>query len=447
MPKLMPDFSDPKEFLGLKIVLVGFGKSGSACLGLLRHFGVKDSQILIFEQDPSKIPANFSCTNTPQEVLHFSPELCLVSPGFPLATDFIVQLRSRSCFVMNEVELGSYFLSSERLVGITGSLGKSTTTAALGAGLKVVDQNTFVGGNLGVPLCSYVLEVLSQKRARAKFVALELSSYHLESLAKIQFQNSIITYLSPNHLERYGSLTEYYQTKFRIARLTRGPLILNKKGGDLEDFFKSQHGLSNQIVWIDSSSYEESKFHGARLLGKHNHDDLALAYAALEELGIPEGLSGLIEFQGLAHRIENLGEVSGVLFINDSKATALESVMTAVHTSLSLPRNGNVHLLIGGKDKGLPWSKLDQDLSHPRLKCYLFGGSRDLIQSQITKRLESFETLHEVLKILPLRILPGDVVLLSPGGASQDQFKNFEERGELFRNFVEQFAKIQFENS
>ena len=339
--------------------------------------------------------------------------------------------------ITSELEIAFSFLKGERVVAITGSLGKSTTVSLLGVGAQSFAPESFYGGNLGVPLADYVRELLSEKRGRAPWVILELSSYQLENFKNLSAENSAITYFTPNHLERYASLDDYYKIKWSLSGKTKRTVILNEMSKDLLDYSLRQKSNSGfRKTSRKDPSLKKYSLSTAKILGAHNQDNLAVATQVALACGWPESsIEAMKNFMGLAHRLENLGERKDIRFINDSKSTTMESVRQAVSSVIDNTK-GSLILLLGGKDKSLPWEELRSLSSYKNLKCVFFGEYAKKAKEKTKLEGPDFATLKEALKAVKKLAQAHDAVLLSPGGTSLDEFKSFEERGDLFKNEI-----------
>ncbi|WP_413289531.1 UDP-N-acetylmuramoyl-L-alanine--D-glutamate ligase [Bdellovibrio sp. HCB337] len=419
------------------IAIVGMAKSGESAERLLLARGFKKEDLLTFDQ---KAPAQFK---DPQALMsQGKPKTLVVSPGVPLKSPWIVEAAKSGVFITSEINLACECLKDEKVIGVTGSLGKSTTVSLLGAGLSAFDKNAFVGGNLGTPFCEYAYGVLTGKRPRAQWVVLELSSYQLENCNQLKLDYSAITFLSANHMERYDSLQDYYKTKWQMIEQTKGPMFLNKNGGDLLHFAQKQSTYSRCIVTSqDDKSLLPHVLSQSALLGSHNQDNIALAAQIALHCHWPiSTLQAMKSFQGLEHRLENLGQFNGIRYINDSKATAMDSVLTAVTVAHEyLTPEGKLHVLLGGRDKNLPWDELWalKDLS--RTEFVFFGECRKIAQEKSDLPGPQFEKLEDALTHIMNIAKSGDIVLLSPGGTSLDAFKGFEDRGNFFKEKVQNF--------
>jgi UDP-N-acetylmuramoylalanine--D-glutamate ligase len=419
------------------ITIVGMGKSGESAQRFLLARGFKKEDVLTFDQ---KAAAQFT---NPDELMNTGqPKTLVVSPGVPLKTPWIVAAAKAGVFITSEINLACEVLTTEKIIGVTGSLGKSTTVSLLGAGLSAFEKTAFVGGNLGTPFCDYAYEVATGKRPAAHWVVLELSSYQLENCRDLKLEHAAITFLSANHMERYNSLEDYYFTKWRIIDKTRGSLFINKNGGDLLEFAKKQPEFSRCII----TSKEDKELmpyalSQSALLGVHNQDNMALAAQIALHCHWPSSsLQQMKKFQGLEHRLENLGLFSGIRFINDSKATALDSVSTAVaEVREYLQGNANWHFLIGGRDKTLPWEVLQPLNNLTQTQFSFFGVCRFISKEKTLLPGPQFTHLEDALRDVFSKAKDGDIVLLSPGGTSLDEFKGFEDRGRFFKEKVKSY--------
>lgn len=419
------------------IAIVGMAKSGESAERFLLARGFKKEDVLTFDQ---KVPAQFK---DPQELMSVGkPKTLVVSPGVPLKSSWITEAAKNGIVITSEINLACECLQDEKVIGVTGSLGKSTTVSLLGAGLSAFDKNAFVGGNLGTPFCEYAYGVVTGKRPRAQWVVLELSSYQLENCARLNLDHSAITFLSANHMERYNSLQDYYQTKWQMVDQTKGSMFLNKNGGDLLSYAQKQAAYTRCIVTSqEDKALLPHALGQSALLGSHNQDNIALAAQIALHCHWPiSSLQAMKSFQGLEHRLENMGLFNGIRYINDSKATAMDSVLTAVNVAHEyLESHGQLHVLLGGKDKNLPWEELGSlaDLSHTEF--VFFGDCRKISQEKSGLPGEEFAHLEDALTHLLKTAKSGDIVLLSPGGTSFDEFKGFEDRGNFFKAKVRSF--------
>ncbi len=416
------------------IVIVGLGLSGQACLEMLLRSGIPRTEIFTHDKkSPCDLPAE-------ADVFGAKPATLVVSPGVPLRQQWIQNLIRAGTTVSSELELAFQHLTTEKVVGITGSVGKSTVTSVLAAGLKQAGVSHFVGGNLGYPLAHYVRDRLLDKIPAVEYVVLELSSYQLENFASLKCESSILTSLTANHMERYDSISEYYETKFTLITKTTGQKFFNASGLDLLNY--RPRFTSLQSVWTDRNDPKlaDVDFGKMKMVGRHNQDNVAMAWRWGQAHGMkPAYFEGLLNFPGLSHRLENLGETKGVLFLNDSKATTMASVLQAVDSIADLANTRKItYLLLGGRDKNLPWEQLAVLAKTSKLKFVFFGECADLAQSKSSLPGPRYPKLAEALNALLPQTERDDMVVLSPGGTSLDEFKSFEERGDYFRIRISQ---------
>lgn len=421
------------------IAIVGMARSGEAARRLLLSAGVPPKSVLTFDIKLENVDFN-----DPEILMgQGRPKTLVVSPGVPLTSQWIQEAQRSGVKITSELSLACSCLVSEKIIGVTGSVGKSTTVSILQAGLESFSSSFFVGGNLGVPFSQYALDVLKGQRMPAEWIILELSSYQLENCENLRLDYSAITYFTSNHLERYESLEHYYHTKWRVLSLTKNQMFLNIEGGDLIAYLK-QRGSTEKTVLVSKNDPALAPLHlnDAQLIGQHNQDNLALASSLALAAGWPiKSIDGIKSFKGLAHRLENVGTHRGVRFINDSKATAMDSVLIAATAAFdTLANSGKLFLLLGGRDKNLPWQDLHSLNSLQGVEFIFFGECREIAQSKSALPGISCATLAEALSHTFSKAKNSDTVLLSPGGTSLDEFKSFEDRGDFFKRRVEEFS-------
>ncbi|MDG0814871.1 UDP-N-acetylmuramoyl-L-alanine--D-glutamate ligase [Bdellovibrio svalbardensis] len=421
------------------IAIVGMGKSGEAAKRLLLAAGVSANAIKCF--DGKLATADY---NDPSKLMsEVQPKTLVVSPGVPLASQWIQSARQHGIEVTSEISLSCSFLTTEKLIGVTGSVGKSTTVSLLQAGLAAFSKTAFVGGNLGTPFAEYAADLVEGVRKPADWVVLELSSYQLENCDGLFLDLSAITFLTSNHLERYENLQHYYETKWKILSITKDKMLLNSEGGDLVEYAKTMNH-SEQVRFISRNDTElkSLQLDKALLIGQHNQDNLALAATLALEAGWPHSaIEAMKNFTGLSHRLENLGTSKGIRFINDSKATAIDSVLIAATAAFdTLVPGGKLFLLLGGRDKNLPWEQLKVLAAFIDIEFIFFGECREIAQKKSELDGVSFSRLDEALTYAFDHAKSADTVLLSPGGTSLDEFKSFEDRGNFFKKKVEEFS-------
>jgi UDP-N-acetylmuramoylalanine--D-glutamate ligase len=386
-------------------------------------------------------------------------DLVVVSPGVPLAIPELAAARARGVPIWGETELAARFLGETPVVAITGTNGKSTTTALTGA-LFARHRRTFTGGNLGTPLSEHVLA-----GDRADVVVLELSSFQIEGLATLRPRVAAVLNVTPDHLDRYRDVDDYAAAKARLfglqqpgdravanARDERALAMAAASRGDLFTFGfgpaapgaardpGGEPGPGGAEVWLSPPSGAPERYlvRSRALRGRHNRENAMAAALCARLLGVPGGAvqAGLDAFPGLPHRLELVSERAGVEWVNDSKATNVDS--TWVGLSAFPEGAARVLLIMGGKGKGAPYAPL-RPLFPRRVKALLtIGEDAPRVEAELGDLCptEGCGTLPDAVRRAAALAGPGDVVLLSPACASYDQFRNYEERGDAFRRLA-----------
>lgn len=410
-----------KEFFKNKnILIVGLARSGLACANLLCSLGanvfVTDNQ----ENDSLKATALKLNPKIKLELGGHSEsfvngkDLVVISPGVSESSQAIIWARSKNIPVISEIEC-AYRLCEGEIISVTGSNGKTTTTTLIG---KIIDESgkrAFVCGNIGKPFTSIVSDV-----KKDDYVVLEVSSFQLETIETFKPKIAVILNFSKNHLDRYKSIDEYFAAKKRIF-LNQGSsdyLVLNSDDPILKKI--SREAKSKCIFFSKSKEFNPNQ-------------EAVIAVGSI--LGIDRNLCSKVfkAFKGLEHRCEQVAQIRGVTFINDSKATTVESCMWALE---------NIHspviLIAGGRHKGVDYSQI-LDLAQKKVKSTILVGEASKIISDAFKG----KVACEVAKSMPDAVekafklaKSGDCVLLSPMCSSFDMFLNYEERGRVFKEAV-----------
>jgi len=378
-------------------------------------------------------------------------DLIVLSPGVPVKLAPVAQARSRGVTVWSEIELAWRFLRG-KLVAITGSNGKTTTTSLVAHILKTAGIQTFVGGNIGVPLLSLVGSTVDSSVTVA-----EISSFQLEATEAFRPEIGVLLNLTPDHLDRHASFEEYAEAKMRMFanQLDRDCAVLNADDPEVTRRMPSRQ----QVFWFSREKrvaagaflrdgqiifrHEGSEVAVARrdqisLRGEHNVENVLAACAAAYLAGAtPEAISsGVKTFRGVEHRLEFVAEVGGVKFYNDSKATNVDAALKAIE-AFSEP----LIVILGGKDKGSPYMPLAEPLRERARLVILIGAATEKISADLGDPVETVQagTLDRAVQLASERARPGDVVLLAPACSSFDQFENYEERGRIFKELVARF--------
>jgi len=392
----------------------------------------------------------------PLEILDTTDVLCL-SGGVPLENPIVVETLRRGIPLTNDTQLFMEVVPCPT-VGITGSAGKTTTTSLVGRmAEEALGEQVHIGGNIGDPLLNYVDEMQPEDLA-----ILEISSFQLEQMS-ISPHIAAVLNITPNHLDRHGTMEAYTAAKRRILEFQGvGDLaVLNREDPGSWALRPSVHGrlvsfgmgpiaggedgsyLQDDLLYLHERGLEIALLERGKILlrGQHNLMNTLAAFAIGLAAGLPLDamLTAAQEFQGVPHRLELVRTWKGASFYNDSIATAPERTMAAIR-SFDEP----IVLLLGGRDKNLPWSELGDMIQQRVDHVVLFGEAAEKIASALAATsggvpaytLDRCRNLEAAVQAAVRRVEPGDVVLLSPGGTSFDEFNDFEERGEAFRKWV-----------
>ena len=446
-----------------RILIVGLGKSGIASAQFLQARGAKvtvsDSKSP--DQLRGEIPALLDRgiaveTGGHGERTFRGQDLIVVSPGVPADVPQLVQARIHGVPIIGEIELASQFLQG-RIVAITGSNGKTTTTTLTGEILAASGFPVVVGGNIGTPAISLV-----EKTTSSTFAVLEISSFQLETIQTFRPFISCILNITPDHLDRHRTFDAYVKAKARIFENQNetGYCILNaddpaanaltsRARCPVLHFSRRSEVAAGAFVRQGRIFFRDGKAGGKEqeilpvaevpLKGAHNLENVLAAVCLASLAGCPaETIRQAVRaFKAVEHRLEFVAEIAGVSYYNDSKATNVDATIKALE---SFP--ANIHLILGGKDKGSDYSVLN-DLLRQRVKrVYTIGAAAEKIESQIFDAVEIFPagTLENAVRRAATTAVRGDVILLAPACASFDQFQSYEHRGRVFKDVVKSLA-------
>ena len=458
-----------RNWQGKKVLVIGAARQG---LAAARYLAGKEASVLINDTRPKEafgtvlkelenlnIGTHFG--NHPIQLLKDIDSVC-ISGGVPLNLPIIQEALKSGIHLTNDSQIFMEEVKA-KIIGITGSAGKTTTTILIGAIARAYvgeNQKVWVGGNIGDPLINYVDEIRPDD-----WVIIEISSFQLEQM-DISPYIAVVLNITPNHLDRHGTMMAYIAAKSRILtnQNTSDICVLNREDTGSKDLFglvagklatfgmdrpQNKPGVfshKGEILFTDGkkeiSLVERDTL---QLPGNHNFLNALAACATALAAGFdPKAMQeGIRSVEGIPHRLELVREIGGVRWINDSIATAPERVIAAIH-AIEQP----LVLLLGGRDKDLPWESLVALLHEEKPKTILFGEAANLIESAILQ----FEKGNPAYPLFVKNAFeeafskavdisePGETVLLSPGGTSFDAYRDFEERGEHFRTLVEGLA-------
>jgi UDP-N-acetylmuramoylalanine--D-glutamate ligase len=442
---------------GQTVAVVGLARSGVAAARLVRRL---EGRVLASDASPldalspeARALVDEGCalwTGGHPEAAFAGAGLVVVSPGVPLDLPALGAARARGVPIVGELELAWRTMEADALA-ITGTNGKTTTTALAGELLRDQPRAILLAGNIGTPLAEHALEVPADGLA-----VLEVSSFQLEAIDRFRPRVAAVLNLAPDHLDRHGTFERYVETKARIFanQTSADGAVLNADDPGTVDlaartaahviwFSRTrplEHGVFARAGWVvakrDGHVEPICPLGDIQLRGQHNVENVLAAAACALWMGVsPAAIRrGIGAFRGVPHRIEKICEEAGVAFYNDSKGTNVASTVKALE-SFAEP----VVLIAGGKGKGQDFAPLAR-AAHGRLRgVVLIGEDRAKIRAALAAAgipAEDAETMEEAVARAAAQARPGDVVLLSPACASFDMFRNFEHRGDVFRAAV-----------
>lgn len=443
---------------GLRILVVGLGRSGIASTRLLASKGAgvlaadqrEESDLGDAAAEVRSLGAQLHAGGHPPELLQ-DVDLVVTSPGVPASSPILVEARRQGKPVWGEVEL-AYRFCRGRLIGITGSNGKSTTTSMVGNILREAGVRGGAGGNLGTPF-SDLLRLDGPDAVHA----IELSSFQLETIVAFRAGVAVVLNLSPDHLDRHTSYEDYVSAKARLLTTQEASdaAVLNADDPECARLRASVRGraylfsisrevdagalVREGVLWLKDGTGEASLLRAEELPvpGEHNVGNALAAALACRLVGCETDAiaRGLRSFRALPHRLQYVATLDGIKFFNDSKATNLDAAARALR---SFPP-GSVHLILGGRDKGADWSSLASLVLRYARRVLLVGEAASVARKGLlgTVPLVDCGTVRSAVRTGFEGASPGEVVLLAPGCASFDQYRNFEERGHDFCRAVE----------
>ncbi len=445
-----------------KVLVIGSGISGIAAVKLLSNEGadiiLQDANDSLSKQDiKDKLPKNLMIQivvgELPRELLK-EIGLVVLSPGVPTDLPYIIEMKNTGIPIWGEIEL-AYQYSKGKMAAITGTNGKTTTTALVGEIMKNYYVSVYVVGNIGIPYTDMVLNTKG-----STITVAEMSSFQLETVHEFRPEVSAILNITPDHLNRHHTMEKYIEAKKRIAMnqgihdtcvLNYEDPILRKMAEDLRPkvfFFSSKHELEEGI-FLDKEGnfiYRENKkeemvcnIKDLKLLGMHNYENVMAAIAISAHIGVPmEAIrEAVMKFTSVEHRIEYVDEIDGVIYYNDSKGTNPDAAIKGIQAMIA-----PTILIGGGYDKGSDYKEWIDSFDGKVKYLVLLGATREKIAKQAKEcgfeNIILVDTLEEAVKIAHDKATPGDAVLLSPACASWGMFKNYEERGRQFKKYVKQ---------
>jgi len=437
---------------GTRTLVVGMEKSGLASVRVLLQHGARvratDSKPLAQLPEAGAALEKLGVPFEQQSPGVFQGcDLIVISPGVPADLEPLEAARRRGVRVIGEVELAAPFLQG-RTIGITGTNGKTTTTALTGHILHESGISVQVGGNIGTPVTAMI-----ESSHPRQWNVLELSSFQLETIETFHADVGVALNVTQNHLDRHHTFANYAAAKGRLF-VTQRPgafAVLNANDATCVSYaslsaaspcwFSGTRAVTPGVwladgkVWFDGELLMDGGEIPIR--GRHNIENAMAAAAAARVAGASlESIAAAVRtFQAVEHRLEFVRNLDGVDFYNDSKATSVDATLKALDAF-----NGGLWIILGGKDKGLDYTVLRQPLAAKARAALLIGAASAKIREQLAGALplENSQTLDNAVRFAFAHAQPGDTVLLAPACASFDQFSSYEHRGQVFKNLVRQ---------
>ena len=413
------------ELVGRRVLVVGLARAGSSAAEALLDAG---AEVIGFDVDPQ---INVGRLRERGVEVHLEAEektltqgidLVVKSPGVRADVPLVAAARARGIPVWDELELGARLLSNP-MVAVTGTNGKTTTTALLGEMFRADGRRVEVGGNIGRALSSLVGSVEDDA-----WIVCEVGVFQLDDMQVFHPRVGVLVNLEPDHLDRYERFEDYAATKLRMFALqTEDDTAVVPRG------FRDLPGLARVVEFAGDDTLPAEP----AIPGAHNRENAAAATAAARAAGVSEDAiaRALSSFPGVEHRIEEIATVGGVRYVNDSKATNAAAALRAIEAL----RPSTLHVILGGRGKNESYAELASAFREGD-RAYLIGEAADEFAIALTRESVPYvvaEDLGSAVARAAERASPGDVVLLSPACASFDQFRDFEARGDAFRELVE----------
>jgi len=440
------------EWRGRRVVVVGLARSGRAAVDLLLSRGARVTATDSRPADELELPSGewlardvrMELGGHPAGMLH-GAEIVVVSPGVPSDSEIVSQAADRGIPVIGELEL-AYRLSRGAWLAVTGTNGKTTTTALLGELVKRAGRPTVVAGNIGIALSSEVADTSNDG-----YVVAEVSSFQLDTIDTFKPRVAVLLNVTEDHLDRYPSFREYAESKRRIFEnqtaedyavlnfddrivrelkdtLSAAVVPVSVDGEVPGGVFVRDGAIVTQVGGSERKVIDVSRM---ALRGPHNLQNAAAATAAALSIGVDlEAIAGVLEaFGPLRHRMEPVAEIDGVTYVNDSKATNVESVQCALR-SYGRP----IILIAGGRDKDADFERLTELVKANVKRLIVIGEAAPKLRRALGNfvPMETAGSIEEAVRGAASSASPGDVVLLSPACASFDMFRDFEDRGDRF---------------
>ncbi|MBI9080158.1 MAG: UDP-N-acetylmuramoyl-L-alanine--D-glutamate ligase [Pseudodesulfovibrio sp.] len=430
MNRIVQSFIDQRILSGKKAVVVGIGRSGIAAARLLNVLGanvcVVDQSKDVTKETLGELGNKVELITGQHKQEHFADaDIIVLSPGVPIKKMAHALKGISSQKIVSELELASWFIEAP-VLAITGTNGKTTTTTLVSEIFEKSGKKAFTGGNIGTPLCEYLLDM-----EPAEVIVLEVSSFQLQSCRLFKPHVAVFLNFAANHLDYHEDMDEYLDAKLiMFNRMTGEDTALLHES--LRHVIGDRAFTNARVEWFGPTD----RFEAPHLPGEHNRSNIEAAWQAVKHFGITEAQAAeaIREFKPLSHRIEPVAEIHGVLYVDDSKATTLDAVIAAIR-SVDRP----IRLLMGGVWKGGDVEAFAQTVKDKVVHVGLFGGSRKILEKSLKKTFSVTwdETLEAAVKRQASKASSGEAILLSPATSSFDQYTSYGQRGDDFKRVVE----------
>jgi len=433
------------ELAGKQVVVVGMGKSGIAAVQLLLEHGAKVRAV----DEKAHEPVHGIAVEPQEEKSFENAELVVISPGVPADLGLLQHVRARDVSVIGELELAAPFLRGPT-IGITGTNGKTTTTALAGHFLRESGIACQVGGNIGTAPAAMI-----ETSRHDQWNVLELSSFQLETIRTFRCEIAACLNVTQNHLDRHHTFESYANAKARILeKQGAGDLaVLNADDPVTAGFAKR---TAAETAWFSGTHQVEGAWmegdtirlrgvdlldvRSLRLRGRHNYENVMAAALIAERAGArPAQIAhAAATFRPVEHRLEPVREVNGVAYYNDSKATSVDATLKAIDAF-----SGGLWIILGGKDKGSDYTVLREPLRAKAHAALLIGAAAKKIADHLDGAVPLIQcgTLQTAVEKAHNSAQPSDTVLLAPACSSFDQFESYEHRGRVFKELVNHLAE------
>lgn len=452
------------QLKGKKVLVFGAGKSGISAIRLLQK---QEADILLYDSNPNLTKEDFQdkfdienrftlITGELRQSVIDTIDLMVISPGVALDHPDVERIIAKGVPVWGEIEL-AYRLAKGKIIGITGTNGKTTTTTLVGEIMKTFFDEVYVVGNIGNPYTE-----VAMKTTEKAVSIIELSSFQLETIREFKPDVSAILNITPDHLNRHHTMENYIAAKENVARnqtmdevcvLNYEDEILREMGKRLKTkvlFYSSATRLTDGLylegeeIWYSRNGdrVPVCNINELKIFGKHNYENVMAATGMALSVGVPMDRihTALINFKAVEHRIEFVETINGVTYYNDSKGTNPDASIKAIQAM----RTPTI-VIGGGYDKKVPFDEWIEAFDHKVKYLVLLGQTREQI-AETAKRhgfhdIIMVEDLKEAVKVAAEKAAPGDSVLLSPACASWGMFENYEQRGRLFKEYVRELIQ------